>query len=140
MSEKKNICPVCFTKLQPKDNVLVCPECGYKLCDHSYTYHASYSTEHTHTPDYTTAYKSGNSTPRTASAPTAIPTPAASAPQLFDTSLEATRARARSGEGVKLTKGGKIAIAILVIYAGMPIFMSIVYLIFSVLSELIHNL
>jgi hypothetical protein len=63
MSEKKNSCPVCFTKMHTINGVLVCPECGYKLCDHSYQYHDSYSTAHTHTPDYTTISRPSQTSP-----------------------------------------------------------------------------
>lgn len=57
MAEKKNTCPICFTKLQPRGKELVCPECGYKLCDHSYQNRDLYSTSHSHTPQYTTTSK-----------------------------------------------------------------------------------
>ncbi len=63
MKEKQNTCPVCFTKMRESNHVLVCPECGYKLCDHSYYYHDSYSTEHTHTPNYTTASQTASARP-----------------------------------------------------------------------------
>ncbi len=50
----KNTCPVCFTKMRNIKNVLTCPECGYKYCDHSYNRQDMFGTTHTHTPDYTT--------------------------------------------------------------------------------------
>lgn len=119
MSEKKNTCPICFTKMRTQNNVLICPECGYKLCDHSYTYHDSYSTEHTHTPDYTTIYKANNTTL------TGTPTPVNSAPQLPDTSPAGSRTNSGSGKGVRLTKNGKIAVGLLIAFYFVVPFLSV---------------
>lgn len=52
---RKNTCPVCMTKmkLHPDGHTLICPECGYKLCDHSYTDRNLFSEDHYHS-DYVT--------------------------------------------------------------------------------------
>lgn len=54
----KNRCPVCMTKMKihPDGHTLLCPECGYKLCDHSYTDRDLFSEEHYHS-DYVTYNK-----------------------------------------------------------------------------------
>lgn len=116
MREKKNTCPVCFTKMHTQNNVLVCPECGYKLCDHSYAYHDSYSTEHTHTPEYTTASKTSSFAPTGTSAPT------------------------NSGyeKKAKLTGRGKIVLLLIIIYIGLPVLSIILSAIFSLLSFFIN--
>ena len=132
MSQKENTCPVCFTKMRTQNNVLVCPECGYKLCDHSYTYHDSYSTEHTHMPDYTTVYKTNNSTS------TGTPASAGPAPQLIDTSLVGSRTNSSSGKGIKLTKSGKIAVGLLVsFYFIIPLLSILSSLFVSLISILL---
>lgn len=63
---KKNTCPVCMTKmrLHTDGHTMVCPECGYKLCDHDYTDRDLYDTNHSHS-DYTTysASTTYNTTP-----------------------------------------------------------------------------
>ena len=55
---KKNACPVCMTKmnLHSDGHTLICPECGYKLCDHSYTDRSLFSEDHYHS-DYVTYNK-----------------------------------------------------------------------------------
>lgn len=59
----KNRCPVCMTKMKthPDGHTLVCPECGYKLCDHSYTDRDLFSEEHYHS-DYVTYSKPSQAT------------------------------------------------------------------------------
>lgn len=50
MASQKTQCPVCMTKMLPKGEDLVCPECGYKYCANRqpYTYddhnHSQYQT------------------------------------------------------------------------------------------------
>ena len=116
MSQKKNTCPICFTKMHTLNNVLVCPECGYKLCDHSYAYHNSYSTEHTHTPKYTTTYKINSFAPTGTSSPT-------------NSDYE---------KKTKLTGRRKIIILIIFIYICMTFLPMILSAVFSLLSFFIN--
>lgn len=57
MASQKTRCPVCMTKMLPKGEDLVCPECGYKYCANRqpYTYddhnHSQYQT-YTHKVSY----------------------------------------------------------------------------------------
>lgn len=110
MSEKKNTCPVCFTKMHTQNDVLVCPECGYKLCDHSYAYHNSYSTEHTHTPNYTTSYKTNTS------APTGTSGSGNYTPQRINTAQANPRVNSGSGTNNKMSRGGKIVLIFVILY------------------------
>lgn len=52
MDNKKMQCPVCMTKMQPRGEDLICPECGYKYCanrqpytydDHSHSQYQTYT-------------------------------------------------------------------------------------------------
>lgn len=56
-----NSCPVCMTKmrLHPDGHTKVCPECGYKLCDHKYTDRDLFDTDHSHN-DYITFTENSN--------------------------------------------------------------------------------
>ena len=107
MSQKENTCPVCFTKMRTQSNVLVCPECGYKLCDHSYTYHDSYSTEHTHTPEYTTSYKTS------------------SEQQPINTFMTDSQINSGYQKKVKLTGTRKIILLLVIIYIVIPVLSSL---------------
>ena len=58
MSDKKQRCPVCMTKMQPRGRDLVCPECGYKYCeshkpyvydDHNHSQYQTYTRQTTST-------------------------------------------------------------------------------------------
>lgn len=52
---KKPTCPICMTKLRlhTDGHTRICPECGYKLCDHAYEYRDLYDLNHSHS-DYVT--------------------------------------------------------------------------------------
>lgn len=127
MREKKNICPVCFTRMHPQNNVLVCPECGYKLCDHSYMYHDSYSTEHTHTPNYTTASSNPSVSVKYAGQSGSAPS---------TTPRTNPDAGGKTRNGIRMTAGGKIVTIIVIIYAAtllLSVFSTIIATLFSVL-------
>lgn len=150
MSEKKKTCPVCFTKMRPQNNVLVCPECGYKLCDHSYLYHDSYSTEHTHTPNYTTSYRtnvpaSANHTQQPGNVPASanraqwpgnVPAAANRAQRPGNVPAAASRPNTAAGNSTgnsrKMTAGGKIVSGIVITY--------IVAVLFSVFSSVLFSI
>lgn len=59
MSMQAPTCPVCFTRMKRGKDIVLCPECGYKLCENSDSRPTIYNTEHVHTPDYTTNPTSG---------------------------------------------------------------------------------
>jgi len=46
----QNTCPVCMTRmrLHQDGHTKVCPECGYKLCDHTYMDRELFDTDHSH--------------------------------------------------------------------------------------------
>lgn len=58
----KGTCPVCYTKMRTVKKTLICPECGYKYCDHNRATENMFDNTHTHEPNYTTYTSAQTST------------------------------------------------------------------------------
>lgn len=70
MSQNKNTCPQCFTRMNHLGDELVCPVCGYKYCDHRYANGDIFNTsshEHNDHVSYTTVTTYNPPTKTTAS-------------------------------------------------------------------------
>lgn len=67
MDNKKTRCPVCMTKMLPRGEDLVCPECGYKYCANRqpYTYD---NHDHSQYQSYTRQVSYSGNPPRQAPA------------------------------------------------------------------------